>query len=59
MKEDIDVAAILYKAADAIRYYERISILPDCNTCIKRNCEYRPKLGSSTRINCPHWTGEK
>ena len=58
MNDGIDIAAILYKVADALRFYDRIKALPDCNTCVIRGCEYMPKYGDYTRINCPHWKGE-
>ena len=35
---------------------EGVSKLPDCNDCGKvKNCEYKPRLGAYTRINCPLW----
>lgn len=37
-------------------YYDRISKLPDCNECgRKENCEYLPRYGDYCRINCPFW----
>ena len=48
--------------ADLDRYrshVERLSPLPDCNTCDSRDCTYRPKIGAFTRINCPLWRGKK
>ena len=54
----IDIAALLIKAADCIRYAERISALHDCNDCGKvKTCEYLPRIGENTRINCPLWMG--
>jgi hypothetical protein len=36
-----------------------VSKLPDCNDCGKaKNCEYKPRLGAYTRINCPLWEKE-
>lgn len=40
-------------------FYEDVATKDDCNTCQKRNCEYRPKLGETTRFNCPLWLGKK
>lgn len=38
---------------------EGVSKLPDCNDCGKaRSCEYKPRLGAYTRINCPLWEKE-
>lgn len=35
-------------------YAERVNALPDCNDCGKaKECEYAPKPGEYTRINCP------
>ena len=37
-------------------YFDRVSRLPDCNTCGKQiTCEYAPAWGETTRINCPLW----
>lgn len=55
--EKIDVAELLYRAADAIRYQEIIASLPDCSSCGKRpRCLYVPRAGAPTRINCPLWS---
>ena len=55
--DKIDVAALLYKAADALRWQEEILKLPSCHDCGKvGRCEYEPTLGQYVRINCPHWT---
>lgn len=36
-----------------------VSKLHDCNDCGKaRSCEYKPRVGSYTRINCPLWEKE-
>lgn len=32
---------------------ERISELPDCNDCSRKDCEYRPEPGEWVRVNCP------
>lgn len=38
---------------------EEVSKLPCCNDCGKaRSCEYKPRLGAYTRINCPLWEKE-
>ncbi len=59
MTDEIDVAALLYKAADAIRLSERLLALHDCNDCGRPVCQYIPDPGQPTRINCPLWEGEK
>ena len=38
-------------------YFKYLSSKPDCNTCEKRNCDYRPKLGATVRANCPLYSG--
>lgn len=38
-------------------YYDRVSALPDCNTCGREACEYKPRWGYQVRINCPLWRG--
>ena len=38
-------------------YFKDLSSKPDCNTCEKRNCEYRPKPGDTVRVNCPLYSG--
>ena len=60
MKDEIDVAEILYKAADAIRYMERLTELHDCNDCARKlNCQMLPAYGAATRINCFFWLEDK
>ena len=46
-----------------IHYFESIKLTqntlnrllsyPNCNTCRRDNCEYKPKAGEDVRINCP------
>ena len=52
---------MLYYASDCIRFAEETKKLPDCNTCGKKNgeCEFAPRIGSRTRINCPLWEPER
>lgn len=38
-------------------YFKDLSSKPDCNTCEKRNCDYRPKLRATVRANCPLYSG--
>lgn len=38
-------------------FFDDIVNRPDCNTCIKKDCEYRPKPGQITRFNCHLWEG--
>ena len=38
-------------------YFKDLSSKPDCNTCEKINCDYRPKLGATVRANCPLYSG--
>ena len=44
--EELDFAAIFYKAADAIRYMERLAELHDCNDCSRKgDCPMMPDYG--------------
>jgi hypothetical protein len=37
-------------------YADQLAPLPNCNDCGNRDtCEYVPKPGEFTRINCPLW----
>lgn len=46
-------------AQNAIEYMERITKLHDCNDCLAKNdCNYAPRLGDFTRINCYGWVGK-
>lgn len=47
----IDIATVL-------RAYDKITSLPDCNDCAKKDCEYMPMWGEPTRYNCPLWKAE-
>lgn len=38
-------------------YFMDVSSKPDCNTCEKRGCEYRPRVGDIVRANCPLYSG--
>lgn len=40
-------------------YFRDLTAKPDCNTCEKRSCEYRPRLGATVRANCPLYRGPK
>ena len=58
--EKIDIAALLYQAADRIRAAEEILAQPNCNDCGRRGmCKYEPRAGETVRANCPHWLAEK
>lgn len=71
LTEHVHVAREFRAAADAIEelatyydnlsvYYDRMAELPDCNDCAKkRDCEYLPEWGATTRVNCPLWVGER
>lgn len=38
-------------------YFIAVSSKPDCNTCEKRGCEFRPRVGDTVRANCPLYSG--
>ena len=50
-----EVKKTLYHIIDAINYAERITQLPCCNDCGRKNCSYAPNVGEYTRINCFYW----
>ena len=50
--EQVKVERDAYQA-----YFKDLSSKPDCNTCEKRNCDYRPKPGATVRANCPLYSG--
>lgn len=55
-------AAIFASMAEAARAYEQIIMLPNCLSCKKAECEYKPKDREPNRFNCPLWedgNGEK
>ena len=56
MDEDAkDFSRMLRYVQDCIRYYQEMKSLPNCNTCGKRDCKYKPGWGLPVRINCPLW----
>lgn len=61
MDEDArEFARMLLYVVNCINYYSRVSSYNDCNNCGKNpGCEYLPRLGEMTRINCPLWEGKK
>ena len=51
-----EVIWALERAIGYVNYAKRISALPNCNDCGKRrDCEHKPKLGETVRINCYDW----
>lgn len=43
---------------DALKiYFNDLSSKPDCNTCARKYCEYKPRAGQTVRANCPLWRG--
>ena len=55
--EAADAIEELSARVDRLQFFaDNISKLPDCNTCFKKDmCEFIPRYGDYTRINCPHW----
>lgn len=53
-----EFARMLHGAADCINYYVRITSYHDCNDCGEKTCQYKPRLGETTRINCPLWVSK-
>lgn len=45
---------------DALKiYFNDLSSKPDCNTCARKYCEYKPRVGQTVRANCPLWRGPR
>lgn len=60
MRADLtDIRDIFAMAISAIDYTQRVGLLPNCNTCKKIECEYRPGIGEQVRINCPLYEGDQ
>lgn len=38
-------------------FFDDVTGKPDCNDCGRLECEYKPKVGETTRFNCPLWRG--
>lgn len=54
-----DLAKILRYLAECVEFTERIKVQNCCNSCGKfKTCEYLPRWGEPTRINCPLWVCE-
>ena len=49
----VDVAYVL----DTLRAYRNIVQAGCCNSCRRKDCEYRPQWGDVVRYNCPHYEG--
>jgi hypothetical protein len=58
---DGDDAVAIGMALGCMIYSRNISKLPDCNICQRKitGCEYLPRYGEYTRINCPHYQPEQ
>jgi len=54
----LDLAQMFYEVSQCLRYTDQMIKLPDCNTCKKGNCEYRPGWGEPVRVNCFMWEGD-
>ena len=52
-KEEQKRIDALIQAQVLLLELQRIENLPNCNTCLRQGCEYKPKLGEYVRFNCP------
>lgn len=61
LKGYTDAVEELQAELEDLRAYRRmITMLPDCNTCLKKHrCKFAPKPGQVTRINCFDHLGHK
>lgn len=48
-----ELADVLYFAEISANVLHELQALPDCNDCMRQGCEYKPRAGEHTRINCP------
>ena len=53
----VDLARVTAERDGYKIYFNDLSSKPDCNTCEKRDCEYRPRVGGTVRANCPLYSG--
>ena len=54
-----DIIRVLYSILDYARLGYEISTCDNCNTCKRKSCEYRPRVGQAVRWRCPLWKGEE
>lgn len=54
-----DWRSFLNEIANKLMAYEEIMALPDCNTCKKKDCYYRPSAGQMVRFNCFDYEGSR
>lgn len=40
-------------------FFNDVSSKGDCNTCVRADCKFKPRIGETTRFNCPLWSGQK
>lgn len=61
LDEEFAKTAVLagQKASAWVVYMAKLSSLPNCNTCSRKKCDMKPKIGEICRINCFYWEGEE
>lgn len=52
-----DLISDISYVLDTLRAYRDIAKTGCCNTCYRKDCEYRPQWGDMVRYNCPHYEG--
>lgn len=52
-----DLISDISYVLDTLRAYRDIAETGCCNTCYRKDCEYRPQWGEMVRYNCPHYEG--
>lgn len=53
-----DLIQLIISICDYARLGYNISTFPNCNTCKREDCEYKPDWGGHVRWNCPLWSAE-
>ena len=49
------ISKTLSYIGECVQFTESMRKLQNCESCGKEKCEYGPRLGKPTRINCPLW----
>ena len=47
-----EVIGIVNHLQQILMVYKEITSLPNCNDCVRGDCDIKPKAGSMVRFNC-------
>lgn len=48
-----EIIGNLHYVADLLTVAKQVARMPNCNDCVKADCEYKPPWGMPVRYNCP------